>query len=113
MAENKKDKIRPDVVQRDYWRQKDVFADFFNAYLFSGEEKITTDELLESDTDSSTVISIDELDVSIQGARDNLMIAMMQHNVKYAILGIEDFNHIHYATPFKVEKYDVCGSKGQ
>jgi hypothetical protein len=107
MTNNKKDELRPDTVLKCYWRQKNEFADFFNAYLFSGEEIIKAVDLVEMDTDTSSVLTIDDTDISVQGARDNMEMAMSYDGVEYALLGVEDQEHIHYALPFKIEGYDV------
>jgi hypothetical protein len=104
---NKQEKLKPDTVLKNYWKQKKEFADFFNAYLFDGEEILKAEELSEKDTDSSTVLEVDDTDISIQAARDLLHVVMTQDGVEYAILGLENQDYIHYAMPFKVEGYDV------
>jgi hypothetical protein len=104
---NNKDELKPDTVLRDYWKQKQEFADFFNAYLFNGREVLKADKLVERDTDSSTVLEVDDADISIQAARDILNVAMVCEGIEYAILGLEDQDYIHYALPFKTEGYDV------
>jgi hypothetical protein len=107
MTDNKKDELRPDTVLKYYWRQKDEFADFFNAYLFGGEKIIKAGDLVEMDTDASSLLTVDDTDISIQGARDNMEMAMSYDGVEYALLGVEDQDHIHYALPFKIEGYDI------
>jgi hypothetical protein len=107
MTESKKNIIKPDVIQKQYWRNKDAFADFFNSLLFGGEEFIKAANLVENDTDSSMVVNINGEDVTIQGARDNIETSMMHDGVEYAIFGIDDQNFINYAMPLQVDKYDV------
>jgi hypothetical protein len=109
----KTQRLSPDVVQKDYWRNKDVFADLFNAYLFGGREVIKASELTEKDTDSSTTLELGDTNISVKGARDNISAAMTFKGVEYAILGIEDQNYIHYGMPFQVEEYDVVSYKKQ
>jgi hypothetical protein len=104
---DKKDELKPDTVLKNYWRQKDEFADFFNAYLFEGREILKADELVEKDTDSSAVLEVDDADISIQAARDLLKVVMSYNGVEYAILGLENQDYIHYALPFKIDGYDV------
>jgi hypothetical protein len=106
-------KLSPDIVQKDYWRNKETFADLFNAYLFCGRQVIKADELTERDTDSSTVLEQGDTDVAVKGARDTISTAMTFKGVEYAILGIEDQNYIHYGMPFQVEEYDVVSYKKQ
>jgi hypothetical protein len=104
---NNKNELKPDTVLKDYWKQKKEFADFFNAYLFDGKEILKADELVEKDTDSSSVLAVNNADISVQAARDLLNVVMSYHGVEYAILGLENQDYIHYAMPFKVEGYDV------
>jgi hypothetical protein len=107
MTDSKKNFIKPDVIQKQYWRNKDAFADFFNALLFGGKELIKATNLVENDTDSSMVVDIDGDDFTIQGARDNIETSMTHDGVEYAILGIDDQNFINYAMPIQVGKYDM------
>ncbi len=107
MTDIKKDELKPDTVLKDYWKQKKEFADFFNAYLFEGQEILKAEELVERDTDSSSVLVVDDADISIQAARDLLNVVMSYKGVEYAILGLENQDYIHYALPLKIEGYDV------
>ena len=45
--------LTPDIVEKDYWRNNDQFADLFNAVLFNGEFVIQSDSLEELDTEES------------------------------------------------------------
>lgn len=112
MAE-KKYNLKPDVVQKDYWRQKETFADLFNASIFDGREVIKPQNLVDSDTETSAVVTLDDADMTMEGARDNLKTAMRCDGVEYAIFGIDDQNFIHYAMPMQVEKYDFVAYQRQ
>ena len=46
----KKQKIKPDVILKDYWRDNEHFADLFNAVLFEGKQLIKPCELEDVDT---------------------------------------------------------------
>jgi hypothetical protein len=107
MIKKRKDELKPDTVLKDYWKQKDVFADLFNAYVFGGKEVLKAEGLVEKDTDSSTVLTVDDADISIQATRDLLKVVMSYNGVEYAILGLENQDYIHYALPLKIEGYDV------
>ena len=37
--------LKPDIILKNYWRNNEQFADFFNAVLFEGEQRIRPDEL--------------------------------------------------------------------
>lgn len=42
----KRGNLRADTVVKNYWRNNEQFADFFNAVLFAGEQVIKPDELI-------------------------------------------------------------------
>jgi hypothetical protein len=52
---SKKNKIKPDVVMKEFWRVNERFADLFNGVLFQGEAVIRSDRLCELDTDMSII----------------------------------------------------------
>ena len=43
-------KLKPDTVLKNYWRNNEQFADFFNAVLFDGKQIIKPEELEDADT---------------------------------------------------------------
>ena len=43
------DKIKTDVVLKDFWRANDRFADLFNAVVFHGKQVLKPEELQELD----------------------------------------------------------------
>lgn len=55
MAQKKQD-LKPDTVLKNYWRNNDRFADFFNAVLFEGKQVIRPEELEDEDTEESSVL---------------------------------------------------------
>ncbi|MCX4326081.1 MAG: hypothetical protein OSJ45_02165 [Lachnospiraceae bacterium] len=48
--------LKPDTVVKNYWRNNEQFADFFNAVLFNGEQVIKPEELEDVDTEESSVL---------------------------------------------------------
>ena len=40
-----KQALKPDIIVKNYWRNKEQFADFFNAVLFDGKQVIKPKEL--------------------------------------------------------------------
>ncbi len=48
--------LKPDIVVKNYWRNNEQFADFFNAVLFQGKNVIKPDELEELDTEESSIL---------------------------------------------------------
>lgn len=100
--------MKPDIIVKNYWRNNEQFADFFNAALFGGKQIIRDDELEDIDTENSTVLEHKEYVESIGAIRDNIKISKKStaYDVEFTILGIENQEHIHYAMPMRVMGYD-------
>ena len=111
----KKQELKPDIVVKNYWRNNEQFADFFNAVLFDGKEIIKADELEDIDTEESSILEHKEYAESIGAARDNVKIRKKStiYNVEMVILGIEGQERIHYAMPMRVMGYDYGTYKKQ
>lgn len=112
---NKIQKLKPDTVLKNYWRNNEQFADLFNAVLFDGEPVIRPEELEDADTEESSILEHKEYAESIQASRDNIKISKRStvHGVEYVLLGNESQQHIHYATPMRVMGYDYGTYKKQ
>lgn len=103
-----KQELKPDIVVKNYWRNNEQFADFFNAVLFDGEQLIKPDELEDVDTEESSVLEHREYAESIGASRDNVKIRKKStlYGVELVMLGMEGQEHIHYAMPMRVMGYD-------
>lgn len=49
-------KIKPDTILKNFWKDNHHFADLFNAALFEGEQVLNPADLLEVDTDVSSIL---------------------------------------------------------
>ena len=49
--------LKPDTVLKNYWNNKEQFADLFNAVLFEGRQMIKPEELEDVDTESSLLFT--------------------------------------------------------
>ena len=112
---NKIQKLKPDTILKNYWRNNEQFADLFNAVLFDGRNVIKPEELEDVDTEESSVLEHKEYAESIQAARDNIKIRKKStiHGVEYVLLGNESQQHIHYAIPMRIMGYDYGTYKKQ
>ncbi len=99
-----KNKLKADVVVKNYWRNNEQFADFFNAVLYEGKQVIKPDELEDMDTEESYVSENKKYVESVLASRDNIKIRKKstKHDVELCILGMESQEHIHYAMPMRV-----------
>ena len=52
----KLNKIKPDTILKNFWKNNDRFADLFNTFLFNGKEILKPDDLTEVDTDVSSML---------------------------------------------------------
>ncbi len=114
MAQKKQD-LKPDTVLKNYWRNNDRFADFFNAVLFEGRQVIKPEELEDIDTEESSILEHREFTESIQTSRDNIKIQKKStaYGIELVMLGMESQEHIHYAMPMRVMGYDYSVYKKQ
>ena len=110
-----KQKLKPDIIVKNYWRNNEQFADFFNAVLFDGRQIIRSDELIDMDTEESSILEHKEYAESISASRDNVKIRKKStiYNVEFVILGMEGQERIHYAMPIRVMGYDYGTYKKQ
>ena len=111
----RKNRLKPDIVVKGYWRNNEQFADFFNAVLFDGKEIIKPYELEDIDAEESSILEHREYAESIGALRDNVKIRKKstKYDVEFVILGMEGQEHIHYAMPMRVMGYDYGTYKKQ
>ena len=101
------DKVKTDVVLKDFWRQNDRFADLFNAVVFQGKEVLKPEALQEMDTDLSGIIQFKDYKESLVRTRD--VVKKMAFGVEFAVFGIEHQLKTHYAMPLRTLLYDGMG----
>ena len=51
-----KNKLKPDTILKNFWRDNRHFADLFNAVFFNGEQVLKPQDLTEADTDVSSML---------------------------------------------------------
>jgi hypothetical protein len=110
-----KQKLKPDVVINNYWKNNEQFADLFNAVLYDGRQVINSEDLEDVDTDESSVFEHRDYAESVKASRDNIKICKKskKYNVELTLLGLEGQQSIHYAMPMRVMGYDYGTYKKQ
>lgn len=103
------DKLKPDILLKEYWNRNAEFADLFNAFLYGGKPVIKAEELEERDTENSIVLQAGAAEETVQAARDLFKVVMAAGNVQYVLLGIENQESIHYAMPLRDLEYFTFG----
>lgn len=100
-------RLKPDAVLKEYWKNNERFADFFNAVLFGGREVIHASQLQERDTEESNVLELGDQDESIVAARDLFRVLKTAMGVEFALVGMENQDKIHYGMPVRVLNLDA------
>ncbi len=111
----KKQKLKPDVVLKNYWNGNAEFADLFNAVLFQGKQIIQPEDLESDDTDESTLQEHGDSVDSLNLFRDTIKICKKSEKsgIQFVLLGMEHQEHIHYAMPMRVMGMDYSLYKKQ
>lgn len=100
-----KNKVKPDTILKNFWKDNARFADLFNAILFNGENVIKPEELEEADTDLSTVLKFNSHADTLQKVLD--VVKKSAHGVDFVILGLENQQKVHYGMPLRARTI-VC-----
>ncbi len=111
----KKQKLKPDVVLKNYWNSNAEFADLFNAVLFQGKQIIQPEDLEPDDTDEATLQEHGDSVDSLNLFRDTIKICKKSEKsgIQFVMLGMEHQEHIHYAMPMRVMGMDYSLYKKQ
>lgn len=92
-------KVKPDVILKNFWHNNDRFADLFNATLFHGKPFLQPDSLVDVSTDVSAVVKHNTHADTMQHIFD--IAKKTAGGIDYLLLGLENQEHIHYAMPLK------------
>ena len=95
----KKNRIKPDTILKNFWKDNNRFADLFNAALFGGEQVLNPNDLSEADTDVSSMIKFNGHAETIQKVLD--VVKKTAYGVDFVIWGLENQAKIHYAMPLR------------
>lgn len=93
-----KNNIKPDTILKTFWRDNDHFADLFNAALFDGEQVLNPADLMEVDTDVSSVVKFNNHAETVQKVLD--VVKKTAYGVDFVIWGLENQSKIHYGNAF-------------
>lgn len=107
--------LKADTVLKNYWNNKEQFADLFNAVLFQGETVIQAEELEDGDTESSFVLEHERYAEALKASRDHIKIQKKSSasGVHLVLLALENQEHIHYAMPMRIMGYDYSSYQKQ
>ena len=94
-----KNKIKPDTILKNFWRDNRHFADLFNAVFFNGEQVLKPQDLTEADTDVSSMLKFNGHAETIQKILD--VVKKTAYGVDFVLWGLENQAKIHYAMPLR------------
>ena len=92
-------KIKPDTILKNFWRDNHHFADLFNAALFDGEQVLNPADLSEADTDVSSFLKFNGHAETVQKVLD--VVKKTAYGIDFVIWGLENQSKIHYAMPLR------------
>ena len=95
----KQNKIKPDTILKNFWRDSHHFADLFNAALFDGEQVLNPADLSEADTDVSSFLKFNGHAETVQKVLD--VVKKTAYGIDFVIWGLENQAKIHYAMPLR------------
>lgn len=102
---SKKTNLKPDPVLKDFWSNNERFSDLFNQVFFHGEAAISSDQLLDQDTEESAIILEKERIHAISRSRD--LIKQHKDGAELVLIALENQMKIHYAMPVRSMLYDA------
>ena len=94
-----KNKVKPDTILKNFWKNNERFADLFNAALFDGEQVLNPCDLSEVDTDVSSLVKFNGHAETVQKVLD--VVKKTAYGVDFVIWGLENQAKIHYAMPLR------------
>lgn len=95
----------PDPTPKDFFKQKERFADLINCLLFHGHTVLCDENLSLYDSNSSTVFDHKAIEMSVNKGRDIMM--RVNHNDLALLIGLENQQTIDYTMPFRILVYDT------
>ena len=94
-----KNKIKPDTILKNFWRDNRHFADLYNAVCFNGEQVLKPQDLTEADTDVSSMLKFNGHAETVQKILD--VVKKTAYGVDFVLWGLENQAKIHYAMPLR------------
>ena len=89
-----RNKVKPDTVLKNFWRDNQRFADVFNTVLFNGKQVLKPE-----DTDISSVIKFNNHAETVQQILD--VVRKTADGTDFIIWSLENQEKIHYAMPLR------------
>ncbi len=92
-----------DIAGKQFWENRERFADLFNAFFFNGEPVIDPRFLQERNSEVASNIPLGKIYEHVKKYED---VTKVYQGTELSILGIENQADIHYAMPLRSRLYD-------
>lgn len=99
--------IDTSIGLKEFWKNRDRFADIFNAFFFQGKSIVQPENLKELESEETAGIYSNEFFRHFRRVRD------VAKGVDCVILGIENQTNVHYAMPLRTMIYDMLKYQSQ
>ena len=96
----KLNKIKPDTILKNFWKNNAHVADLFNAAVFQGEQVLKPEDLKEADTDVSSVLKFNGHAETVQKVWD--VVKKTAYGVDFVLWGLENQERIHMRCRFGI-----------
>ena len=96
-----------DTTKKDYWDDNERVADLINVGLMDGEQWVKPEDIEEVDSSSFGMVKWFERYVTKQKYRD--IVRKVRLGVRFAFIGIENQELVHFAMPVRTMGYDFLG----
>ena len=92
-----------DILRRAVSTDNEMFADFFNAFVFGGDQMVSKNDL--EDVAPETMFQ-DDAGRARESRRDSIK-RWISHDVLLAFLAVESQSAVDYSMPARVMTYDA------
>lgn len=83
-----------DLIHKRCLEDNERYADLINGLLFGGRQEVHPEDLQELDSPAS-------------GSKNRDIVKKVGHGTKFAVIGMENQEKVHYAMPFRSMMYDA------
>ena len=84
---------------KDFWEDKERFADLFNTALFHGEQVLKPENLDDANADKSSIVKIGQYVDTVNRIFD--VVKKTSNGIDFVIFGIENQQKVHYGMPLR------------
>lgn len=96
-----------DVIQKQYFENRERFADLLNTVIFDGEQVVRAENIQGEESSVNARITQKSKRMTVQKSRD--LVRKNIWGMNFYLVGLENQTNIHYAMPGRVILLDALG----